>query len=187
MPAKKKGDVPNPDLIEYENNEAATEAVKRIGDLQRERTEIKSDYDARIAELQNELAEKLSPIDSEIKKITLSLQAYCDKRKDIFFVNKKSLELPTGILSYRKSPPSVATSSTKKLLDSILEKNNLLEQKNKFQAKLDKVFLRMKVELDKEAILKNPEKAFEKTGIKVSDNEEYFYITPNETNTEVTI
>jgi phage host-nuclease inhibitor protein Gam len=48
MPAKKKTEAPAPELIQYENNESATSAVKRIGDLQRERSEIKSHYDEKI-------------------------------------------------------------------------------------------------------------------------------------------
>lgn len=174
-------------LIQYENNDKVAEAVKRVGDLQRERNELKAKTDEQITKLQAELSEKLAPIDAEIELITKSLHAYCEERKEVFFVKTKSLELPTGILAYRQSPPSVKGNVTEKKIKEILERNSLTKAVESFEKRISKVFLRMKLSLDKEAVLKQPEKAKKLTGIKIESGIENFYIKPYETNTEITL
>ncbi|HRG77845.1 MAG TPA: host-nuclease inhibitor Gam family protein, partial [Leptospiraceae bacterium] len=93
----------------------------------------------------------------------------------------------TGDISYRSAKPSVGTNSSKKLIDSILEANNLLDVRDKFVKKMDKVFIRTKLELNKDAILENPSTAKTVTGVEVADGEESFYIKPYATNTEMQV
>ncbi|MCX7998854.1 MAG: host-nuclease inhibitor Gam family protein [Leptospiraceae bacterium] len=172
-------------LIKYENNDKVAEAIQRIGELQRKRNELKTQTDEQIAKLQTELSEKLAPIDAEIELITKSLHAYCEPRKKVFFEKSKSLELPTGILAYRISPPSVKGNITKKKIEDILERNSLTKPVASFEKRLAKVFLRMKLEINKEAILQDPKKAKLVTGLTVQEGIENFYVKPYETNIEV--
>jgi phage host-nuclease inhibitor protein Gam len=172
-------------LIEYENNDAVTIAIKELGDTNRKREKIKSEYDAKIAVLQNELQEKISPLEEQINLIGLSLENYFEKRKDLFFNDKKkSIEFTTGVVGYRKNPDYVEGKFTKKILDGILNRNSLLAAVETFEKKMSKVFLRVKLELNKEAILLDPKKALKVTGLKVKEGEDNFYVTPNETNIE---
>ncbi len=171
-------------IIEYKDNEEVAKAISRIGQLQREKTSIKTEIDEAISKLQTELAEKLAPIDQEISQITQSLYAWCELRKQHFFVKNKSYELPTGALAYRQNPPSVSGNVTKKKIEEILKRNSLTEVVKKFELKLAKVFLRMKLEVNKEAILQDPKKAKLITGLNV-EAKEIFYVKPKETNIEV--
>jgi phage host-nuclease inhibitor protein Gam len=67
-----------------------------------------------------------------------------------------------------------------KLVEKILDENDLSAWWAKIVIKLSKVFLRVKLELDKEACLKNKETAREKLGIEFNEDEEKFYIKPAE-------
>jgi phage host-nuclease inhibitor protein Gam len=178
---------PEIELIEYEHNESCAQAIQRLGELQRERTSLKTTTDEQIGLLQSELAQKLDPIDEEIKIITHSLHAWCEHRKEHIFVKSKTFELPTGTMSYRQAPPSVSGNVTKKKIEDILERNSLSESVRKFESKLAKFFLRMKIEVNKDSILADPKKGKQITGLSVVDGSESFYIKPNETNTEVSL
>ncbi|MBP9890052.1 MAG: host-nuclease inhibitor Gam family protein [Leptospiraceae bacterium] len=171
--------------IEFLNNEELTSAIKKISDLQKERDTISSEINAKIQELQEELTNKVAPIEKEIKLLGYSMRVYCDKRKDLFFKEKKTWSLATGDLQYRKSPDAVESNSTKKLVDSILKKNNMLEASEKFSKKLAKIYLTMDIKLDKQAIQKDPKKAKEVTGVGLVEGQERFHIKPYETNLEI--
>jgi phage host-nuclease inhibitor protein Gam len=74
----------------------------------------------------------------------------------------------------------VKTKSSTKLVDKILEQNEMSDWWAKIVIKLSKVFLRVKLELDKDACLKNKNFAKEKLGIEFNETEEKFYIKPAE-------
>lgn len=171
--------------IEFLNNEELTSAIKKISDLQKERDQISAEINAKIQELQEELTNKVAPIEKEIKQLSYSMRLYCDKRKDLFFKDSKTWKLATGDLVYRKKPDAVDSNSTKKLVNSILKKNNMLESAEKFSKKLAKIYLAMEIKLDKRAIQKNPKKAKEVTGVGLIEGEERFYVNPYETNLEI--
>ena len=163
-------------------------AVQRIADLGREKETISNEYDSKISELQAELASKVDEIDSEIKQVAQSIKSFMDKNKVKYISeDKKTLRLETGDLSYRSGKPSVKTKNSDKLVNSILEKNNLIKLKDQFQKKARACFLRTKIELDKEAILSSPEAAKKVTGVEIDKGVESFYIKPYQTSTELEV
>jgi phage host-nuclease inhibitor protein Gam len=185
MATKKKEEVMESLNLSYED---LAGNLKRLGELQREKSGLQSSVDEKISILQEELAKALDPIDAEIRLISLSIKQYMDRnRQKHFTTDKKTLNLETGDLSYRRSGLSVKTKSSQKLIENILEKNNLLNVRDSFVKKMSRVFLRAKLELDKEAILKDPKKAVELTGVEIDEGLERFYLKPYSTNVEMEI
>lgn len=163
----------------------ANEFIKKISELQKQKTQNKIDTDLKIAELQEKLANTVELIDKEIKSLTIALKNFSDSNKEVLFKNSKTLSLPCGDLLYRKNKDLVDTKNSKKTVESILKKNNMFEFSEKVKAKFSKVFLRMKLELDKEAVHANSVKAKEVTGIKITEGVERFTIKPYETEIEI--
>jgi phage host-nuclease inhibitor protein Gam len=183
--SRKKVDVIN--VYEYCFNDLS-QAMGKLGELQRERESVIREYEDRISKLQAELAEKIDPLDREIKKISHSLKYFMDENKSSYITeDRKTLKLETGDISYRKGKPSVKTRSSEKLITEILEKNGLLKTRDAFVKKCSSVFLRTKLELDKDAILANPMVAVKVTGVEIEDGIERFYLKPYATSTELEV
>ncbi|MBK8397475.1 MAG: host-nuclease inhibitor Gam family protein [Leptospiraceae bacterium] len=185
--AKAKQPVETIVIYEYEQGDLH----KAIAEIARLTTEIKQAEDKTnesILILQTELAAQIEPMKQEVKKISLSIKKFTDaNREKLFKDDAKTIKLETGDISYRSSKPSVAVNSSKKLIDTILEQNNLIDVRDKFVKKMDKVFIRTKLELNKDAVLDNPDTAKTVTGVEVAEGEESFYIKPYATNTEMEV
>jgi phage host-nuclease inhibitor protein Gam len=158
-----------------------SEGVALIASLRRERDTKAADLNERISELQIELAEAIEPFDRKIAHLASGVKYFADQNKaKLLEGESKTIKLPTGHLSYRSQPISVKTKSSTKLVDKILEQNEMSDWWAKIVIKLSKVFLRVKLELDKDACLKNKNFAKEKLGIEFNETEEKFYIKPAE-------
>jgi phage host-nuclease inhibitor protein Gam len=185
--AKAKQPVDTIVIYEY-NQEDLSKAIAEIANWTRQITESEDLANKRILAIQESLAAEIEPMKKEIKKISLSIKKFTDaNREKLFKDGDKTIKLETGDISYRSAKPSVGTNSSKKLIETILEQNNLLDVRDKFVKKMDKVFIRTKLELNKDAILENPSTAKKVTGVEVADGEESFYIKPYATNTEMQV
>jgi phage host-nuclease inhibitor protein Gam len=172
-------------LYDYAKSDLAP-AIARIALLQSKIALAQSKADEAILEIQTKLAEIVDPIVKELKKECLSIKEFSDKNRDDLFPNEfKTLKLETGDISYRSGGTSVDAQSTAKLINEILEKNELLTAKEKFEMKMKNIYLRMKLELDKDAIKATPENALEITGVGLKTGKEVFYVKPYSTNTEI--
>ncbi|EMO29668.1 Gam-like protein [Leptospira interrogans serovar Bataviae str. HAI135] len=60
-----------------------------------------------------------------------------------------------------------------------------MEKFNNLVSKLNGVYLRIKLELNKEQILAEPTRAIQKFGIQLNEEKERLYISPNETELEI--
>lgn len=60
-----------------------------------------------------------------------------------------------------------------------------MERFNNLVFKLSGVYLRIKLELNKEQILAEPTRAIQKFGIQLNEEKERLYISPNETELEI--
>jgi len=187
MPAAKKKtkastlkpiDLPN---NVFKSTSELSDAVALISSLRRERDSIASDINEQISQLQVKLSDSIEPFNRKISHIASGIRYFTDKNKaKLLDGDSKTIKLATGQLSYRSLPTSVKTKSSQKLVDKILEQNEMSDWWAKIIIKLSKVFLRVKLELDKEACLKNKSFAKEKLGIEFNDDEETFYIKPDE-------
>lgn len=188
MPKEKAAKSQNVIVVyDYDLNDLP-KAIATIAELNQKKEKLATEADERILSIQTKLAEEISPIEEEIKKVSLSIKKFSDENKEkLFAKDSKTAKLETGELCYRAGKPSVETKSSPKLIENILKKNSLTEKKEKFVKLLSGVFIRVKFELNKDAILENPTTAEKVTGVKVDTGEDRFYITPNATNTEMEV
>lgn len=185
--AKAKEKTKTVTIYNYAKSDLAP-AIASIAKKQNELAELQRVADLSIAKIQTDLAANIAPLIEEIQKISLSIRDYSDKnREDLFPEEFKTLKLETGDISYRAGGTSVDATNSVKLINGILQKNNLLVAKDRFEIRLEKAFLRMKLEINKDAIKENPDKAKELTGIGLKTSPEGFYIKPYSTNTEIEV
>ncbi|MBM9499345.1 host-nuclease inhibitor Gam family protein [Leptospira sp. 201903071] len=171
----------------YKDRTDLTQAIQLLGEIKRERDRIKNKTDNQISRLQLDLQEEVSPLDLRIQHIASGVKYFVDHHKDELFPNPeyRTCKLGTGVLKLRKTPASVKTRGTLKFFERILSENGLLERFNTLISKLGGVYLRVRLELNKEQILAEPFKAVQKIGVELNEESERLYITPNETEIEI--
>ncbi|EMO88722.1 host-nuclease inhibitor Gam family protein [Leptospira noguchii] len=171
----------------YKERPEVARAIQQIGEIKREKDRIKNKTDDRIAKLLLDLQNETAPLDLKIQHLVSGIKFYVDQHLEELFPNPeyKTCKLTTGTLKLRKVPPSVKTRGTVKFYEKILTDNNLLEKFNNLVSKLNGVYLRIKLELNKEQILAEPTRAIQKFGIQLNEEKERLYISPNETELEI--
>ncbi|MDI7157173.1 host-nuclease inhibitor Gam family protein [Leptospira santarosai] len=171
----------------YKTRADLTQAIAQLGEIKRERDRVKSEVDDQISQLATQLQTELTPLDVKIQHIVSGIKLYVDKNKKELFPDPeyKTCKLPTGELKLRKVPASVKTRASAKLFEKILSENGLLEKFNALTTKLAGLFLRIKLELNKDQILSEPMKAMKKIGIDLNEETERLYITPSEIDAEI--
>ncbi len=171
----------------YKNRADLTQAIAQLGEIKRERDRVKSEVDDQISQLTTQLQTDLTPLDVKIQHIVAGIKLYVDKNKDELFPDPeyKTCKLPTGELKLRKVPASVKTRASAKLFEKILSKNGLFDKFNALTSKLNGLFLRIKLELNKDQILSEPLRASKKIGIELNEETERLYITPSEIDAEI--
>jgi phage host-nuclease inhibitor protein Gam len=187
-PKNKKGsNQPEITPVSLYSREELSAAIKKIGDLQRQKSELANPINDRIQELQQELETAISPIDREIQELAYGIKNFVDANKsDIIGSERKSAKLTTGTVAYRTKQPKVLTRNTEKLHNELLEKSGLLKSFVAFVKKLSKAFLRVKLELDKDAALASPAEA-RALGIEIEEGVERFYIKPDTVDEEIEV
>ncbi|MCH1910492.1 host-nuclease inhibitor Gam family protein [Leptospira noguchii] len=162
--------------------------MQSYGVKQREKNRIVSEYNDQISKLQKKLREETKNLDEDCYLLGVRIKHYCDEnRKTLFESGTKTQKLTTGSVSYRDTPAFVKTKLTPKLLEKMLTNAILYELYKKFIERCGKVFLRVKIELDKDGILSDPVQAKKEFGIEVKAKRERFYIKPTELDAEVEV
>ncbi|KAK2618948.1 host-nuclease inhibitor Gam family protein [Leptospira interrogans] len=170
----------------YKNRADLTQAIAQLGEIKRERDRVKSEVDDQISQLTTQLQTDLTPLDVKIQHIVSGIRLYVNEHLDDLFPDPeyRTCKLPTGLLKLRKVPASVKTRGTTKLFEKILSENGLLNKFNAWTLKLSGLFLRVKLEFNKDQILSDPLRA-SKNGIYLNKEIERLYITPSEIDAEI--
>jgi phage host-nuclease inhibitor protein Gam len=142
-------------------------AIARIGELQRETLRMKADADDRISHIKQTLGHGVEPLSSEIDSISKSVQAYCETNRDRLTNNGKTKTVPfiTGEVSWRIRPPSVGVRDADGVIDTLLRMG--LER-----------LVRHKQEINKEAILNDPQAVKGIAGLTIKAGVEDFVVLP---------
>jgi phage host-nuclease inhibitor protein Gam len=153
----------------------AAQCIARIGELGREIAAIDDDLNAKIGELKAEAMAKAAPNEQALEGVILDLFAFAEaKRKELELTDKderKSCSLPTGVFGWRWNPRKVSISDAEKVLAEL--KRRKLKQ-----------FIRMVEDIDKQAMLKEPEEAASVKGVKITQIE-HFFVKPAEAKAEI--
>lgn len=146
--------------------------IKTIGDLQREHTRLGTDLNDEIAKLTESSAPKLKALSERILQLQKGVQIWCEaNREALCEKGGKTANLITGEVSWRQRPPSVRISGVDAVL-AWLKTQGLM------------AFVRTKEEVNKEALLNEPDKARGIPGVAIVSGVEDFIITPFEVDTQ---
>ena len=159
--AKAQADVPQ------SKGEVAAD-IKQIGDLQRQLARTTAEMNDGIAHITQTYQGPLETLGAQIKGLQEGVQAFCEANRDELCGNKgKTANLITGEVQWRQRPPSVRISKSEVVLETL--------------ARLGlSRFIRKVEEVNKAAILDEPEAVKGVAGITVVTGVEDFVITPFE-------
>ncbi len=141
--------------------EGAEELLGTIGRLQREIARIEARMNDKLADIKTEHEQLAAGLNEEIDAKFKALHAWAETHRDELLTgNGKTAHLATGDLSWRTTPPSVHITNLKVVLQAL----------RRFDLGR---FIRSKEEVDKEAILAEPQAVRLVKGISVTQREEF--------------
>lgn len=142
--------------------------IKQFGDTQRELGRQQAAMNDEIAEITERYKPKLNELSDESKRLQTGIQIWCEAhRTELTSGRGKTANLVTGEVSWRQRPPSV----TVRGVDAVLEALRTLGLTR---------FIRSKDEVNKDAMLNEPDIANTVTGVTIKTGQEDFIIKPFE-------
>jgi len=150
----------------------AESAIAEIGQHQRERERIQAAMNDELAAIKQKHEEQAAPHNEAIRELSQGVQTWAEaNRVELTGGGKtKTAALASGELRWRMRPPKVALRSVEAVIEALK------------QLKLSR-FVRVKEEVNKEAILAEPEAVEHVKGITITQGED-FVIVPFETRLE---
>ncbi len=152
-----------------QNKAQAMEAITEVGNSQREITRLETEINDITAAAIDERKDRISELRSIIETLSHGVQSWCEVNRDVLCVKGKTVNLTTGEVSWRVRPPKVSLRGVDKVLE-MLKANKALSKK----------FVRVKEEVNKDAILADPKAVKDIKGISISSGVEDFVIKPFE-------
>ncbi|WP_439258283.1 host-nuclease inhibitor Gam family protein [Lonepinella sp. BR2271] len=155
--------------VRVQSREEVEIAIKQLGDKQRELQRLTTAQNDEIAVITERYAEPLQALKGEIGDQQQAIQAWCESHRDELTLNgkQKTGYFNTGEVQWRTNPPSVRITKADQVVEN-LKTLGMLE------------FIRTKEEINKDAILLDPEKAKTVNGISIKSGVEEFVIKPFE-------
>lgn len=147
-------------------------AIAAIGRCQRERARIEASMNDELALVRERWETQAAPHLEQIRALTTGVHLWCEANRAALTHNGKVkyAHLASGEVKWRMTPPKVVVRAVENVLDYLR------------QAGLDR-FIRSKDEVNKEAVLAEPEAVAHIKGISFSQKEE-FIVLPFETELE---
>ncbi|PIA70942.1 host-nuclease inhibitor protein Gam [Ectopseudomonas toyotomiensis] len=143
--------------------------IKAIGDVQREITRLETEMNDEIGEVTERFAGPVDDLKKRLTALQSGVQGWCEAhRAELTDNNKvKFANLVTGEVQWRCRPPSVTVRGAESVLELLKVKG--LER-----------FIRTKEEVNKEAILNEPDAVEALPGVTINRDIEDFAIVPFE-------
>lgn len=150
----------------------ADEAIREIGAHQRRRQELQTAMNERLAAVKAEFETQAAPIGAAIKTLSQGVQVWAEaNRSELTRDGRvKTAKLGNGELRWRTRPPSVTVRAAGVVIEA-LKRLGLTR------------FVRTKEEVDKEAVLADPDAVRDVKGISIGQGED-FVIVPFSTELE---
>lgn len=135
--------------------------LAEIGSAQRRVTEIEAAMNDRLSAIKAEFEQQAAPFNDAITAKFASLQVWAEaNREELLTGRSKTVRLATGELNWRRTPPSVRIQGAEVVMEN-LKKLGLGD------------LIRTKEEINKDAILNEPERVDGIKGISISQREEF--------------
>lgn len=153
-----------------QSREEATAMLAEYGKVMRDIERLETDLNQALADTKHGFVEKSQPLEAEAKDLFKGLQMYCDAHRVELTGNDKSktVDLGTGKVSWRHNPAKV----------SLRGKAEDIVARIKAAGVEFAGFLRETVEVDKVAMLRNPNLAKKIDGVKIASAGETFTVEP---------
>jgi phage host-nuclease inhibitor protein Gam len=152
--------------------EEADEFIYKIGEASRDRQLAETAMNEDIAKIKAEYEAKAGPAAVSISKLTWGLQTWCEAhRKELLDGDSKTVKFGNGEVSWRNRPASVSLRGVEKIIEWL-------------RAHKRRRFLRIKYEVNKEAMLAHPRAARKVPGVKIESAGEDFIVAPFESQLE---
>ena len=159
----------HPNLPVPQDDAAAREAIRELGQRQREVVRIQARMNDRIAAEKDRAAEAAAPHQTRITALTEGLRVWAEANRERLTGGRgKTVRLATGVISWRFRPAKV----TLRAIDQVIEAIKI--------AGLGRHFLRVKEEVNKEALLADRETAAGLPGVSIGSDGEDFIVEPDE-------
>jgi len=148
-----------------QTREQTAEAIREIGERQRELTRLTADMNDELARVKERWEIQAEPHKSRIETLTKGVQTWCEANRDQITNGGKvkTAALTTGEVAWRMRPPSVRVVGAEAVLD-LLRRLGLTR------------FIRTKDEVNKEAILNEPEAVATVPGISIQQGEDFVVV-----------
>jgi len=155
-----------------QTRDEVAEAIAKIGQHQRERAIIEAAMNGDLAERKAAFEAQAKPHADAISELTQGIATWCEANRATITAGGKVkfAEFATGEVKWRLRPPSVVIKGVDKVLEGLKSLG------------LDR-FLRTKEEIDKEAILREPDALKGVRGVSITQKED-FVVVPFETKLE---
>lgn len=155
------------------NREEVVALIGALGGAQRERERLRLEMDEQITKLRERFDQLMTPYVDEIKVASAAIQLWCEAhRAELTQDGKvKTVNLMTGEVRWRNPPPSCKAIRVKEAIEEVKAHGH------------QELFLRVKEELNKEAILAQPELITGYKWLTIVQDED-FVIVPFETELE---
>lgn len=152
--------------LHLQNKAELQTAISLLGEVRRDYASNKAQCDSEIAKIQAAYANVLSELESNEKELITQITKYCNEHYDELFSGKsKTAKLTTGEISRRIKPDCIVVEDLELALLKLKELN-LRE------------FIRVKEDLNKNALLDAPEVINEIAGVKLQTGLETLLIKP---------
>ena len=155
-----------------QSRDQVVEAIAEIGRRQRERERIQAAMNDQLAAIRQQFEEQARPHALALRELSAGVHTWCEANRDALTQGGKvkTANLASGEVRWRVRPPSVGV----KALDNVLAALRQLGLAR---------FIRTKEELNKEAILAEPDAVQHVKGLTISQKED-FVVVPFETELE---
>ena len=154
-----------------QNREQAADLIAQVGQHQRERARIEAAMNDELAEIRQRYEAEAQPHADAIRAISQGVQVWAEANRETLTRGKtKTVRLASGELNWRTRPPRVVVRGVEAVLDAFR------------QLSLTR-FIRIKEEVNKEAVLADPAAVAAIKGVSINQGED-FVIKPFETELE---
>ena len=170
---EKKKSVKRTTVVVPKSVEEIGDFISKIGEHQRELTKIQTRLNNQVEKIKAQAVEEGFSHQEMIDQIFDGIFIFAQSQREELTEKgkKKTVQFPTGEIQWRLTPPAVSYQNAKKVIE--LCRSLGLEH-----------FIRIKEEVNKEAMLKEPEKAVKIKGVKIEQKEE-FVVKPSEIEIEI--
>lgn len=152
-----------------QSRDDAAADIRKIGDMEREKLRTVAEMNDAIASITQNYQPRLDALNEQLKTLQDGVQGYCEAHRDELTNGGrvKTANLITGDVQWRQRPPRV----------SVRDKDSVIEMLKRLGLT---TFIRDNPEVNKDAVLNNPDAVRGVAGLTVITGVEDFIITPFE-------